>query len=472
MADRIGRQPPTESFVLPYQKTDGAEAIACYGKSGRKAMDWQKLLVYDILAREEDNQWTHMKYGLSVPRQNGKNEVIAIREVYGLLHGEKILHTAHRTDTSHTAWERLLAILTEAGYVKQDKKDKGLYRAFGKEHIYLDAYVEGGGRIEFRTRTSKGGLGTSYDLLVIDEAQEYQDDQDAALKYTNAASENPQTIYLGTPPTANSTGTLFTKMRKSTLAGDAEYTGWSEWSVPQICDPENKDYWYETNPSLGIRLKERTISGETKGDPVDFNVQRLGHWLSYSQKSAITEKEWADCMVETLPNLRGKLFVGIKYGPGGTNVAVSIAVKTTDGRVFVEAIDCRPIRATNRWIMEFLREASWAKVVIDGQNGQKILADLMRKNHMRKPVLPTVSDIIKANAVYEEAVFDKTIVHRGQPSLADLVANCEHRAIGSHGGFGYKSIHSEREIALMDSMILAHWIALESKEKTKQKIRY
>ena len=29
MADRIGRQTPTESFVLPYQKTDGAEAIAC-----------------------------------------------------------------------------------------------------------------------------------------------------------------------------------------------------------------------------------------------------------------------------------------------------------------------------------------------------------------------------------------------------------------------------------------------------------
>ena len=42
MADRIGRQTPTENFLLPYQKTDGAEAIACYGKSGRKAIDWQK----------------------------------------------------------------------------------------------------------------------------------------------------------------------------------------------------------------------------------------------------------------------------------------------------------------------------------------------------------------------------------------------------------------------------------------------
>ncbi|MGI6722432.1 MAG: type V CRISPR-associated protein Cas4 [Anaerovoracaceae bacterium] len=139
MADRIGRQTPTESFVLPYQKTDGAEAIESYEKSGRTAMDWQKLLVYDMLAKEDDNQWTHMKYGIAVPRQNGKNEAVAIREMYGLLHGEKILHTAHRTDTSHTAWERLLEILSDAGLVKPDKKDKGLYRAFGKEHQTVDS---------------------------------------------------------------------------------------------------------------------------------------------------------------------------------------------------------------------------------------------------------------------------------------------------------------------------------------------
>jgi hypothetical protein len=44
MADRIGRQTPTESFVLPYKKTDGKEAIEIYEKSGREAMNWKKLL--------------------------------------------------------------------------------------------------------------------------------------------------------------------------------------------------------------------------------------------------------------------------------------------------------------------------------------------------------------------------------------------------------------------------------------------
>ena len=37
--------------------------------------------------------------------------------------------------------------------------------------------------INFRTRSSKGGLGEGYDLLVIDEAQEYTTDQETALKY-------------------------------------------------------------------------------------------------------------------------------------------------------------------------------------------------------------------------------------------------------------------------------------------------
>ena len=45
----------------------------------------------------------HSKFGLSVPRRNGKSEVDKMRELRGLFHGEHILHTAHRT-TKHSAW--------------------------------------------------------------------------------------------------------------------------------------------------------------------------------------------------------------------------------------------------------------------------------------------------------------------------------------------------------------------------------
>src|SRR5699024_1595264 len=91
-------------------------------------------------------------------------------------------------------------------------------KARGNESIEL----VGGGRIDFRTRTSTGGLGESFDLLVIDEAQEYTDDQRSALMYTTAASPNPQTVLTGTPPTPISSGTVFTRLRDNSLFGTTE----------------------------------------------------------------------------------------------------------------------------------------------------------------------------------------------------------------------------------------------------------
>src|SRR5690554_3016736 len=463
---RIGSQEPTRSVILPYEYSLGNEAIKIYEKSKRKAFDWQKFLVDAILALNDEGLWTHMTFGFSVPRQNGKNEVIAIRERYGLEKGERILHTAHRTTTSAAAFNRLLAILEESGL--EEGEDFHKIKATGRESIEL----VGGGRIDFRTRTSTGGLGESFDLLVIDEAQEYTDDQRSALMYTIAASPNPQTIMIGTPPTPISSGTVFTKYRENALYGSLEDAGWAEWSVDKESDPHDKELWYQANPSLGLRVSERNIQSEVGNDDLDFNIQRLGLWIQYNQKSAISENEWKELHVDTLPKLKGKLFVGIKYGHDGTNVAMSIAVKTEDDKVFVEAIDCQSIRNGNDWIIHFLRKADVQQVVVDGANGQQILSDAMKLAKLKPPILPTVREVIQANAMFEQAVYQQTIVHRSQPSLFQVVTNCEKRPIGTQGGFGYKSQYEDYDIALMESMILAHWACVEFKEPKKQKIRY
>jgi len=62
--------------------------------------------------------------------------------------------------------------------------------------------------------------------------------------------------------------------------------------------------------------------------------------------------------------------------------------------------------------------------------------------------------------------------HNGQPSLTQAVSNCDKRAIGSSGGFGYKSLNSNIEIALMESAIFAYWSAEKTKERRKQVISY
>lgn len=398
---RKGRQTPTQSVVLPYLQSKGQEAIDLYNSTGKTAQEWQELLLMDILAFNDAGLWIHTRFGYSVPRRNGKNEIVAIREMWGLVNGEHILHTAHRTTTTHSAWERLLNLLEKAGIEVVSS-----YRAFGKEHIE----VEGGGKIEFRTRTSKGGLGEGFDLLIIDEAQEYQDDQESALKYVVTDSKNPQTLFCGTPPTPVSSGTVFTKFRADTLAGLKQNSGWAEWSVEFQSDPNDKELWYQTNPSLGTVFTERSVADEIGTDLVDFNIQRLGLWIRYNLKSEISKSQWNEMKVEVLPKLKGKLFVGIKYGQNGANVAMSIAVKTADGKIFVETIDCQSVRTGNGWIIRFLKEADVSKVIIDGAGAQNILADDMKNYKLKAPVLPTVKEVVIANAMFKQGIDQQTIL--------------------------------------------------------------
>lgn len=479
--NRIGRQTPTKSIVLPYTKTYGQEAIDLYNNAWgekRQAQEWQELMMYDILAIGKDGLWVHTKFGWEIPRRNGKNEIITIRELWGLEHGERILHTAHRTTTSSSASRRLAALLDAAGYMEVTRLKKG--QKYDKHYTYtkqlgLEKIVllgENGGTIDFRTRSSKGGLGEGFDLLVIDEAQEYQDDQESALKYVVTDSKNPQTLFCGTPPTPVSSGTVFLKLRNAALQGETINTGWAEWSVDEMTDPNDKEAWYETNPSLGTVFTERSVQDEVGSDAVDFNIQRLGLWLRYNQKSAISKREWEELQCEVLPELTGKLFVGIKYGHDGETVAMSIAVKTGDGDVLVEAIDCRPARSGNTWILDFLREADVDSVVVDGANGQELLADAMKRRKLKAPVLPTVRQIIMANSAFSQGIYEKKICHMGQPSVVQIVSNCEKRAIGSNGGYGFKSLLDGAKIELMDSMILAFWRCTEKRERRKQRISY
>jgi len=464
---RYGRQTPTTSVIMPYEHTWVNEAVELYERSGRTAMEWQKLLLSDLLAYNDEELFVHAKYGFSVPRRNGKNEVIIMRELWGLWKGERICHTAHRTSTSHLAWDRLLDAVEAAGLPVA-----GSYRASGKEHIE----ITGGGKIEFRTRTSKGGLGEGFDLLVIDEAQEYQDDQESALKYVVSDSMNPQTIFTGTPPTPVSSGVVFKDYRDKVLQGMTEDCGWAEWGIEEKVDPYDVDAWYETNPSMGTVLNERKVKAEIGKDVDDFNIQRLGLWVRFNLQSAISQREWEELQLQKLPEFAGKkLFFGIKYNPDGASVSMSLATQTKDDKIFVEGLDTRSIREGNGWMLDYLKRcgSNVGGVVVDGASGQSVLIKDMDNYGLKPPTEPKVAEVIDAYASFESSVFAKTICHMGQPGLTRVASTCEHRAIGGHGGFGYKSLSEDIDISLLDSTVLAFWLADKTPaEAKKQRIIY
>ena len=463
---RIGNQIPTLSVILPYTKTQGSEAVQLYNLSGNTAQEWQELMLSDIMAKNDDGLWVHTKFGYSVPRRNGKTEILTAREMDGLLNGEHILHTAHLTDTAHIAWERLLNRITELGL-----EPAASYKAYGKERITLKD-EDGGGVIDFRTRTNSGSLGSGYDLLVIDEAQEYTKAQQTALNYVVSSSKNPQTIMTGTPPTAVSSGDVFREYRETTLRGETMNGGWAEWSVDHKTDVHDKEAWYQTSPSLGTILTERIVQDEINGDDIDFNIQRLGLWIKYNQQSAISEPEWDALKVDDLPDLKGRIFAGVKYGKNGEDVSLSFAVKTTDERIFVEGIDCRPQRDGNEWLINYLLKCDVQAVLIDGASGVETFKREAKDQKLKGLTVATTKDVIAAASEFEQAIAAGTICHKGQPSLRQSVCNCAHRAIGSGGGYGYRTLDDDIDVSLMESTILAIYACVQAKDAKAQRIFY
>lgn len=474
---RIGEKIPSFTNVTFEPSPMGEGAIQLYKSTGQELLEWQEMQINAIMTTNDENLWSYMKYGLCISRRNGKGEILAAREFYAIVElNEKVCHTAHRTTTSHDAFNRLYTLLKKSGYEEHSKKknempERSFYasKQYGLERIE----IYGGGVIDFRTRTNNGGLGEGFDLLIIDEAQEYTSKQESALAYTVSASENPQIIMTGTPPTVTSGGDVFETLRGTILNGTAEEVGWSEWSIDkQTDDVSNVDLWYKFNPSLGTILKERNIRAELSTGVIDFNIQRLGLWIKYSQKSAISAAEWDALKVDKMPDIVEKYYIGVKFGKDGVNVAASIAARTIGGIVFVETLDCQTVRHGVGWVLEYIHNPKVADVAIDGAQGQALLTAQMQRMGYKAPVLPKVGEIIAANAGFEQLIVEKQICHTGQPSLAGSVSNCEKRAIGSNGGFGFRSISDLHDIAIMDSAILAVWLAVNAKEETAQSIDY
>ena len=99
--------------------------------------------------------------------------------------------------------------------------------------------------------------------------------------------------------------------------------------------------------------------------------------------------------------------------------------------------------------------------------------DALKKLRIKHVETVSVSQVIKANTVFDMAMEQGSFQHMHQSAVTQVVTNCERRKIGANGGLGYQSSLEGADIALLDSMILAHWICTETKaEKKKQHIDY
>lgn len=478
--NRIGNQNPTFRHVSEYNRSEGEFASELSAHYALTPHPWQKLVLDDWLAVDDTGKLVHSFCVLEVPRQNGKTGVSDPRETWGLVkRAEQILHTAQEFQTAKKAFDRLRK---KFGTRKNDP-----FAEYPELNALVDHYtvsagqmvldLTNGGHIEFRTRgnNSDMGRGGTFDLVVIDEAQAYTEEQDASLSPLNSAapSGSPQTILMGTPPSgAAGKGVVFTRaidgIKENPNNGDCLHL----WHSEEVGDVLNRDRWYQANPSLGFQLLEEAIEKDaTKMAPDVFAREHLGFLAKKHEvmNFALNHKNWESCRSdESKPE--GKTAYGVKFSADGAIVALCGAVIDEEGKIRISLIDMKNTGQGMQWLADWLNEryTKACCVVIDGRNGVDVLIDKICDTWKAKKsvIKPRLNEVVAGVGLLVDAVNEGNLTwYSKQEILNDSAITSVKRSIGSAWGFGGENSTP------IEACALALWGVKTSKRNPNKQMR-
>lgn len=455
-------QTPRIDIYQPGDTTKAELLFELLEEYGMTFLPWQKLVLRRWLAEDEKGDFANLDCGLSVARQNGKTEIIVARIIYGIIFRKAIgLFTAQQQGTADVVKRRVQEFFYENDYEEIFNLLTPQFRRKPKNYDYLE--FMNGARYTFRTRTRLGGLGTTNDELICDEAADVTDDHQATLLPTISAAKsgNPQVIYCGTPPMATTLGEVFARTRKQIMTGKSGC--WTEWSVERFTDKDDIEAWYATNPSLDTFLLRSAIEAEARSLAADdFNRMRLGWWSGVEDKRAIQQKDW-DALYTEKPELDESFrpVYAVKFAPDRSEYSLAAALPLKDGKIHVEIVMQRPMSEgwarLSKWLLDRWRGCS--KIIIDGATGQAILFEELTRAGVpaKKIIQPNMKEIVAAHQFVYDAIQKKEFSHYNQPLFNQTVRVTKMRQMGRYGGFGWESMSKNMNTSALDAATFAYW---------------
>lgn len=457
--------------------SDGDLAASFAASYGLDPDEWQRLVLEDWL-RVVGSRWASLTCGLAVPRQNGKNALIEIRELYGMVAlGERILHTAHEVKTAQKHFRRLKYFFGQkagdeaAQFPELNSLVTQVRSVNGQEAIFL----QNGGSVELVARSKNSGRGFTVDVLVMDEAQEMAEDALEALMPTTSAAPlgNPQWIFTGTPPGPNASGEVFTRVRREALGEKPGRLSWHEWSVDGTVDLDDRGLWRMTNPALDAgRLQVAVIEGErSRFSDEGFARERLGRWSTHATAARlISPEEWEDTAVGDAPEGGVKSF-GVAFSFDGSRVAVAGAASFEE-TVHVEIVASRSgeisgsVSALADWLAERWRDT--ARIGISGRSHATVLAEALYARGVPRKVVHVLAtgEVFTAAGMLVDGVREQSVTHwadEGQRVLDDAVAVACKKHRGADGQWAFASATPDGDETPVEAVSFALWAAKTAK---------
>lgn len=468
---RYGNQEPTFSTVGEYALSLGKKAIRYFASFGVRFYPCQKHEMELFLALNKERRFACRTICISKPRQNGKSYSARFYAIWkAVIEGKKVLYSAHHGKTTREMFKAIKDFIERTPSIQKKllPGSDGIRKSAGLEGFFF----ANGGCIEFQTRTNSGGRGVTYDVIIIDEAQELTDEQLDAIKPTTIASESgdPQMIYLGTPPNAKCIGTVFRDFHKKVHSGDSDGIWWLEWAVEELPDMSDRmavlELAYKTNPAMGYRIKEDVMLDviDTATAVDGFAREYLGWWSNIaSSLIAISAQLWESCRVSAndLPSQDdGIVTYAVKFAPDGSTGALAAAIRPDDGKPYVQLIAYRSMGSGVRWFSDWLiqREDDAATITVDGRAYSGALVNSLIDAEFARDqlVTPSSTDVATACSMLVSAVESHSVTHGGQDELDRSACGCRKRKIGNNGGYGFESTE-DADATPIEACALALW---------------
>lgn len=485
-----GWQEPRISSVPERVSTAGDEAIEVYRLAGGDLDPWQQLVLRGAMGERPDGRWAAFEIGLDISRQNGKDEILAARELWGLfIGGERLLiHSAHKFDTAMEHLERLVGLIEHVP--EFNKRVKKINRSHGQEGITL----RDGARIRFRARTrSGGGRGYTGDCVIFNEAMELPDEIVGSIMPTMSARSmlvpGPQIWLAGSAVDQEtmSNGLVMARVREAGIAGENERLAYYEWSagvadwlgarglrydplrpdVDQIT-PEmlaDPDMWAQANPALGERISEEHVRTELNSpsmSPRQFAVERLGIGdypdTDEDAGRVIARDRWtAAGETDEANRITSRPTFAIDADPDHTWAALAVAGKRDDDLDQFAVIEHE--RGTN-WVIDLCgrhqQRNKKSVFVVDGKGPASSLIDPLKKAGIKVLVATTEDYGTACDQFVDMVEHGKARYPVPQPELDAAITAARKATLGDRWKWARRSSTSP-DITTLVACTLALW---------------
>lgn len=432
-------------------------------------LDWQVEVVRAWSSFADGGGWVHRRCGASVPRQAGKSVdgIIWAAFLVAML-GYNVLWTDHNYSTTCEMLRRFQKIFGERP--GDPRGVRALNRLVAKTVSKTAQEMfqfKNGGVLAFSTRTKSAALGYSFDVVILDEAQELTSEHLQAINPTTTSGphHNMQLVYLGTPTRAGSAAHEFSALRAEALGDDpGDDVFWCEWGVGEVGDVLDESRWALANPSLGPGMADVTairsgIRSMAKTNVLGAAQEYLGYWLpNATADTVVSPEDWRACGIESFPapNPRlEKVAYGVKFSPDGNRVALAACVLRKGRAPHVELVLDETVRAGIPAAAGVIARGarSVAEVLMDGRTGVRDLRAMVEgavPASMLRDAGP--KDAADAASMLVNTVERRELTHLavpGQARLDESVTGAVKRKIGRDGyGLDGAGCHAAEACAL------------------------